>query len=324
MSANQVMKNCQSISFSDFLAHMHEVPSSEGNDFTHLRAKHKAWGSLENRTLKNKFFGIHQIRADFNDTIRVSFDEQQMLNNMNICLSMNGNVGLSLKESEFSTSLSSRKHHCIYSNETKYDLVVDKSVHVVHITVDREYYAGLLQENERTEATMKSKLLSKDQVWKGTGNINLALSRAIHDILYNPLEGNLKSLFVEGKILEVVALQLNEFKPDEASTPRFRDEEIFFEIRKYLDEHFKEEMSLRSLSRMFGVNEFKLKKGFKTLFRSTVFDYIHELKMMHARTLLLDEKMLVNEVAGTIGYKNANHFSTAFKRKFGINPTALR
>jgi AraC family transcriptional activator of pyochelin receptor len=318
------MKNCQTISFSDFLAHMHEVPSHEGNDFTHLRAKHKAWGSLENRTLKNKFFGIHQIRADFNDTFRVSFDEQQMLSNMNICLAMNGKIGLALKESDFNTSLSSRMHHAIYSNETKYDLIIDKSVHVVHITVDREYYAGLLQDNERTEATMKNKLLSKDQVWNGTGNINLALSRAVHDILYNPLEGNLKSLFVEGKILEVVALQLNELKPTEKPKTVFRDEEIFFEIRKYLDEHFKDEMSLRSLSRMFGVNEFKLKKGFKTLFQSTVFDYIHELKMVHARTLLLDEKMLVNEVAAKIGYKNSNHFSTAFKRKFGTSPTALR
>jgi AraC family transcriptional activator of pyochelin receptor len=318
------MKNCQTISFSDFLAHMDEVPSNEGNDFTHLRAKHKAWGSLENKTLKNKFFGIHQIRADFNDVFRISFDEEQMLNNMNICLAMEGKIGLDLKESDFNTTLSSRKHHSIYSHETRYDLIIDKSVHVVHITVDREYYAGLLQENERTEATMKKKLLSKDQVWNGTGNINLALNRAVHDILFNPLEGNLKSLFVEGKILEVVALQLNELKPVEKPKTCFRDEEIFFEIRKYLDDHFKEEMSLRSLSRMFGVNEFKLKKGFKTLFQSTVFDYIHELKMMHARTLLLDEKMLVNEVAGTIGYKNANHFSTAFKRKFGISPTSLK
>jgi AraC family transcriptional regulator, transcriptional activator of the genes for pyochelin and ferripyochelin receptors len=317
------MKNCQTISFNDFLAHMHEVPT-EGNDFTHRRAKHKAWGSLENRTLNNKFFGIHQLRADFHDTFRVSFDEQQMLDNMNICLAMNGKIGLNLKESDFTTSLAANNHHSIYSPETRYDLIIEKSAHVVHITVDREYYASLLHENERTEATIKKKLLNKDQVWNGTGNINLALSRAVHDILYNPLQGNLKSLFVEGKILEVVALQLTDLKPVEKTKTSIRDQEIFFGIRKYLDENFKEEMSLRSLSRMFGINEFKLKKGFKTLFETTVFDYIHELKMAHARTLLLDEKMLVNEVAGTIGYKNANHFSTAFKRKFGINPTALR
>lgn len=303
---------------------MEEVPTSDGGDFIHRRALHKSWGSLENRVLKNKFYGIHQLRADFNDTFRVSFDEEQMLSNINICLAMNGRIGLDLKESDFNTTLSAQNHHSIYSPETRYDLVIDKSVHVVHITVDREYYAGLLHDNERSEAIMKNKLLNKDQVWSGTGNINVALSRAIHDILYNPLEGNLKSLFVEGKILEVVALQLNDLKPAEKPATSFRDEEVFFEIRKYLDEHFKEEMSLRSLSRMFGVNEFKLKKGFRTLFQTTVFDYIHELKMAHARSLLLDEKMLVNEVAGVIGYKNANHFSTAFKRKFGINPTALR
>jgi AraC family transcriptional activator of pyochelin receptor len=318
------MKHYQTLSFKDFLANMEEVPSNDGGDFIHRRALHRAWGSLENRTLKNKFFGIHQLRADFNDTFRISFDEEQMLNNMNICLAMNGRIGLDLKESEFATTLSAHNHHSVYSHETRYDLVIDKSVHVVHITIDREYYAGLLHDNERSEATIKNKLLNKDQVWSGTGNINLALSRAIHDILYNPLEGNLKSLFVEGKILEVVALQLNDVKPAQKTTAAFRDEDTFFEIKKYLDENFKEEMSLRSLSRMFGVNEFKLKKGFKTLFQSTVFDYIHELKMMYARTLLLDEKKLVNEVAGAIGYKNPNHFSTAFKRKFGMSPTSLK
>ena len=261
------MKNCQTLSFNDFLANMQEV-STEGNDFTHRRAQHKAWGSLENRTLKNKFFGIHQLRADFNDKFRVSFDEQQMLNNMNICLAMNGKIGLDLKESDFTTSLSAHNHHSIYSHETRYDLVIEKSAHVVHITVDREYYASLLHDSERTEASIKRKLLNKDQVWSGTGNINLALSRAVHDILYNPLQGNLKSLFVEGKILEVVALQLTDLKPVEKTKTSIRDQEIFFEIRKHLDENFKEEMSLRSLSRMFGVNEFKLKKGFKTLFEN--------------------------------------------------------
>jgi transcriptional regulator GlxA family with amidase domain len=43
--------------------------------------------------------------------------------------------------------------------------------------------------------------------------------------------------------------------------------------------------------------------------------------MTHARHVLADQKMYVHAVAGIVGYKNANHFSTAFRRTFGISPT---
>ena len=74
----------------------------------------------------------------------------------------------------------------------------------------------------------------------------------------------------------------------------------------------------------FGLNEFKLKKGFKELFGTTVFDYLYDLKMEYAKQLLAADEVLVNEVSGMVGYRNPNHFSTAFKRKYGMNPTQLR
>jgi AraC family transcriptional regulator, transcriptional activator of the genes for pyochelin and ferripyochelin receptors len=317
------MKNCQTLSFNDLAENMQET-TCDRNDFIHRTSQHRSWGSLQNRTLRNKFFSINEHKADLTGTFKLAFTEEQMANNMNICMAMGGRVGLDLKETNFYTTLSALKHHCVYSNEIDYNLVIDKSVHIVHITVDREYYANLLQESEKTEASMKSRLLNREKVWNGTADMSLAMKRAAQDILYNPLQGSLKSIFIEGKILEIVALQLNDFRQEKESKTGFRDEQVFFELRKYLEDNFTEEMSLRSLSRMFGVNEFKLKKGFKTLFRTTVFDYIHELRMMHARTLLLDEKKLVNEVANVVGYKNANHFSTAFKRKFGVTPTGLK
>jgi AraC family transcriptional regulator, transcriptional activator of the genes for pyochelin and ferripyochelin receptors len=32
----------------------------------------------------------------------------------------------------------------------------------------------------------------------------------------------------------------------------------------------------------------------------------------------------VREVSREVGYKNPHHFSTAFKKKFGLNPVLLR
>ncbi|MEJ0054176.1 MAG: AraC family transcriptional regulator [Bacteroidota bacterium] len=45
--------------------------------------------------------------------------------------------------------------------------------------------------------------------------------------------------------------------------------------------------------------------------------------MEHAWHLLKNENWRVVEVAREVGYKNPNHFSTAFKRKYGISPSQL-
>jgi AraC family transcriptional activator of pyochelin receptor len=314
------MSTCQTLSFQDL--QLQEI-GNPASDFLCVRGQHRAWGSLERNTLENRFFGIHEFKVDFNDRFRVRFDVASMLTSMNICIALDGNISLDLRDSKFSTSLSPLRHHCIYSHETEYDLIIDKFVRVVHIEIDKEYYAGLLPESEPWVDAMKTRLSNRHQVWNGTGNVNLAMNRAVHDLMNNPLHGRLRELFTEAKILELVALQLSALKGAEAPSSQ-KDRDVFYDLRCYLDAHFNDDLSLRSLSRSFGLNEFKLKKGFKTFFNTTIFDYIHEQKMLHARKLLLDDRLLVNEVSGRVGYKNANHFSTAFKRRFGIVPTALK
>jgi AraC-like DNA-binding protein len=44
--------------------------------------------------------------------------------------------------------------------------------------------------------------------------------------------------------------------------------------------------------------------------------------MERARQLLEERKFNVTEVACTVGYANPSHFASAFKRKFGVNPSA--
>lgn len=95
-------------------------------------------------------------------------------------------------------------------------------------------------------------------------------------------------------------------------------------VKDYLRESFLcPELSLDQLCRKFGLNEFKLKKGFKQLFGSTVFGYVQEMKMKTARFFLAEKQMNVNQVADYLGYSAPNHFSTAFKKMYGFTPSHL-
>jgi len=99
------------------------------------------------------------------------------------------------------------------------------------------------------------------------------------------------------------------------------EEEKLNLIRSYLHQHFLEELSLAKLCRVAALNEFKLKKGFKQLFGTTVFGYVKALQMKYACRLLEEERKQVEEVAYTLGYEYPQHFSTAFKKFFGSNPS---
>ena len=77
---------------------------------------------------------------------------------------------------------------------------------------------------------------------------------------------------------------------------------------------------LKELSKTAGLNEYQLKVGFKEIYGDTVFGYLLNHRLDHARVLLDSAKYQVNEVAYQIGYSNPSHFIAAFRKKFGITP----
>ena len=77
---------------------------------------------------------------------------------------------------------------------------------------------------------------------------------------------------------------------------------------------------LKELAKQAGLNEYQLKVGFKEIYGNTVFGYLLDHKLDHARVLLDTAKYQVNEVAYQIGYTNPSHFIASFKKKFGVTP----
>ncbi len=205
-----------------------------------------------------------------------------------------------------------------------------QKLNLFHISVDRAYYTTLLCDSEKWSSELKEKLLNRKPIQGCQDNTQLSpqMFTIVNDILNCPLSGNLRSMVIEAKIIEFIALQLNQMVKEEngKATQKMKaaDRDALFAVKEFLNKTFTKEHSLKSLSRTFGLNEFKLKRGFKELFGTTVFDYLHDLKMEYAKQRLACEDVYINEVSGLVGYKNPNHFSTAFKRKFGINPTQLR
>lgn len=149
--------------------------------------------------------------------------------------------------------------------------------------------------------------------------------QVIHDMFHCPLDGSLGQMMLEGSLQQLLAMQFCMMgSQPEARAICHRDQETFYAIKDHLRATFLEAHSLLELSRKFGINQNKLKTGFRELFGTPVISYLYDLRMDYARALLLDKGMNVSEVSPIVGYRNANHFSSAFKRKFGVNPSRLK
>ncbi len=101
------------------------------------------------------------------------------------------------------------------------------------------------------------------------------------------------------------------------------DREKIIKAREILIEHIGEPITIKELSRKVAINECYLKKGFKELFGTTIFDFYQGQRMEHARYLLYDKGLSVTEVSLMLGYSSISHFSTAFKKHTGIKPCEL-
>lgn len=93
--------------------------------------------------------------------------------------------------------------------------------------------------------------------------------------------------------------------------------------REVLLQHIGEPLTIKALSRKVAINECYLKKGFKEMFGTTIFDFYQSQRMEHAKYLLYDKGLSVTEVSSLLGYSSISHFSTAFKKHTGIKPCEL-
>ncbi len=146
---------------------------------------------------------------------------------------------------------------------------------------------------------------------------------ALNQLFTVQLSEHASMLFYNGKKFELLSLYFSLKAPDTESCPFLKDDEVIRKIKtakEYLLKYLENPPAIRELAKLTGLNEYQLKTGFKQIYGNTVYGYLLDHKLDHARVLLDKGQLLVNEVAYQVGYSNPSHFIAAFKKKFGITP----
>ncbi|TVP63630.1 MAG: AraC family transcriptional regulator [Nodularia sp. (in: Bacteria)] len=152
---------------------------------------------------------------------------------------------------------------------------------------------------------------------------------ALQQILNCPFQGAMKSLYLEAKAIELMTLQFSQFiEPVSPAKQPFHlaldDVDRIYQAKEIIIHNLQSPPSLLELSRQVSLNDHKLKQGFRQIFGTTVFGYLHDYRMQQAYMLLATGQMKVKEAAQAVGYASPSSFNSAFKKKFGDNPKAYQ
>ena len=145
-------------------------------------------------------------------------------------------------------------------------------------------------------------------------------------LLHPPHSGSLARLYQQSRGIDLLFGLLDTFSPKPVTPAPLvgkRIEQMYY-AREILDKRLGDPPSIDELARVIGTNVRTLKQGFKACFGETVFGYVFAQRMALARRLLETEGVGISLVAQQVGYGCASNFTTAFRRHFGIPPSAMR
>ncbi|OYX84793.1 MAG: DNA-binding protein [Flavobacteriales bacterium 32-34-25] len=247
---------------------------------------------------------------------------------MNFICSNNLETHIDQVESDsFSTE---NTHNILYASKLKatYKIPALEEINCLSIILSPDFYSKLINEDWALH-----KKFSKNINQKKTGYLtpkyapfNSGIQWIIHEIKNCTYEGSMKKMYLEAKIKELLIFQLDSLIEKPQTKEQIGEEEMskLLKAKLILEENFTNAPSLSELSRLISLNEFKLKKGFKACFKTTIKSYVTQLRMEYAKDLFKNEASNVGEVAYKCGYKDVSHFSAAFKFFYGFTPASFR
>ncbi|MGQ8872330.1 response regulator transcription factor [Paenibacillus sp. TSA_86.1] len=95
-------------------------------------------------------------------------------------------------------------------------------------------------------------------------------------------------------------------------------------IKRYIDSHYTENISLKSIAAQFYMNPVYLGRLFRKSYNQYFNEYLLNLRIQEAQKLLRQTDLRMYEVAARIGFQNADYFVTQFEKIVNMTPTAYR
>ena len=95
-------------------------------------------------------------------------------------------------------------------------------------------------------------------------------------------------------------------------------------VRRYIDQHFKEALTLEQLAQEAHMNKYYLSHTFKEEYGISPINYMISRRTEESKFLLAETDLSMSQIAQLLGFSSPSYFSQTFRRSQGISPMEYR
>jgi AraC-like DNA-binding protein len=283
--------------------------------------KNVAGSSFDELHLENGFH-LLEFKNESNQTLRFERDMDSTFIQLHFCVK--GSSKFLFNSGSYTFDVLDKRSIILYNPQRK--LPINLEIHpktmLVSLLIPIEKFHSLFSKESGYIPFLSEE--NSNKKYYDDVEIKPTVLIVLQQIINSSVNSSIRNLYIKGKIYELLSLH---FQQEDTSLgeycPFLVDEQNVIKIRKAKDiiiANMSEPPSLQELANQIGLNIKKLKEGFKQIYGDTVYSFLFDYKMEHARRLLETNQHNVNEVGLKVGYSTASHFIAAFKKKFGTTP----
>ncbi len=232
--------------------------------------------------------------------------------------------------SSIAVLIPSGHYNGLYMPHIRGQLYYPRSRKCLDVMMTWDYLKGVLCGGENDLGDFAGAVLRRLPclLHKQAQGITVAMQRCINEIIHPTVSEPLKPAYIQHKLAELILLVADDVrrKSDQHLAPssvNLDDVSAVINLKQWIDQHVTEQITLPQLARMAGLSPTKLKTAFKADVGLPVMTYVRRQKLQYAYRMLASQQYSVSEVAALINYQHVQHFTTAFKNRYGQLPSTI-
>ena len=133
----------------------------------------------------------------------------------------------------------------------------------------------------------------------------------------------IRDMRINGKLNDLLTLLMESswHRGNSSNAPKKME---ISQVKSFLDEHYKEKLSLESVASHFFIDKHYLARLFKEQYGVTLVTYLQQVRITHAKRMLRFSDKSIEEIGLECGIGELNYFSRVFKKLEGVSPSEYR
>jgi len=279
---------------------------------------------LEKSIINKDIFLIKNDIVLNKDTTLEAYSKEEGL-----CISVTLNGRLSYKDQILNEKIDKQKNSMFVkymnSSHSFYESKKDETIKEIGLVIKGDFLKKHFLEKLNDVDNVQKKYDENIPTVLKKSRTNMKTAILANEIYNSPFKGDLNNLFLQSKVYEIIYNEFSDILEKNSSNVKEEikfstdDLEALYKAKALICEE-KDFLSLPELSKKVALNEFKLKYGFKKFFNTSPGNMILEYRLQEAKKLLESTELNISEISSLVGYKYVQSFSTAFKKRFNVNP----